>query len=102
VAFYFASRKVRYATGCAGETPQGLSNRGGLIRDEYKNNIFIASKCLYCTFKMPILQKKGAETVQFLVEHFTVLGFEGQYWMLIVAGLIAPFVFFAWKTRDRN
>lgn len=51
---------------------------------------------------MPILQKKGAETVQFLVEHFTVLGFEGQYWMLIVVGLIAASVFFAWKTRDRS
>ena len=40
--------------------------------------------------------------MRFLVEHFTFLGFEGQYWMLIVAALIAAFIFFIWKTRDRN
>jgi len=50
---------------------------------------------------MLILQEMGAEAVQFLVEHFTFLGFKGQYWMLIVVGLIAAFVFFVWKTRDR-
>jgi hypothetical protein len=58
---------------------------------------------------MPILhkqnaysaQKKGAGVVQFLIEHFTFLGFEGQYWMLIVVALIAAFIFFVWKTRDR-
>jgi len=27
--------------------------------------------------------------VHFLVEHFTLLGFEGENWMLIVVGLIA-------------
>lgn len=50
---------------------------------------------------MLILQEMGAEAVQFLVEHFTFVGFEGQYWMLIVVGLIAAFVFFVWRTRDR-
>lgn len=50
---------------------------------------------------MLVLQEMGAEAVQFLVEHFTFLGFKGQYWMLIVVGLIATFVFFVWKTRDR-
>jgi hypothetical protein len=44
----------------------------------------------------------GTEAVQFLVEHFTFLGFEGQYWMLIVAGVIAAFIFFVWKTGDRS
>jgi hypothetical protein len=39
--------------------------------------------------------------MQFLVEHFSFLGFEGQNWMLIVAGLIAAFTFFFRKTRDR-
>jgi hypothetical protein len=50
---------------------------------------------------MPILQKMGAETVRFLVESFSFLGFEGQNWMLIVTGMIAAFVFFVWRTRDR-
>jgi hypothetical protein len=40
--------------------------------------------------------------VQFLIEHFTFLGFEGQNWMLIVVGVIAVFIFFVWKTRDRT
>jgi hypothetical protein len=40
--------------------------------------------------------------VQFLIEHFTFLGFEVQNWMLIVIGLIAVFIFFVWKTRDRT
>jgi hypothetical protein len=43
----------------------------------------------------------GAGVAQFLVGHFTFLGFEGQNWMLVVAGLIAAFVFYVWKTRDR-
>lgn len=58
---------------------------------------------------MPILHKqdacfaeKGGGAVQFLIEHFAFLGFEGQYWMLIVAGLIAAFIFFVWKTRDQT
>jgi hypothetical protein len=52
------------------------------------------TKRLLCT-------KKGAGAVQFLIEHFTFLGFEGQYWMLIVVALIAAFILFVWKTRDR-
>jgi H+/gluconate symporter-like permease len=32
--------------------------------------------------------------VQFLFEHFTFLGFEGQNWMLILIGVIAAFLFF--------
>ncbi|MDR3485592.1 MAG: hypothetical protein P4M05_11870 [Bradyrhizobium sp.] len=39
--------------------------------------------------------------MQFLIEHFTVLGFEVQNWMLIVVGLIAAYVLFVWKGRDR-
>jgi hypothetical protein len=40
--------------------------------------------------------------VQFLIEHFTVLGFEIQNWMLIVLAMIAAFILFVWKTRDRR
>jgi hypothetical protein len=47
------------------------------------------------------LPKKGAEAVQFLIEHFTFLGFEVQNWMLIVVGLVAAYILFVWKTRDR-
>jgi hypothetical protein len=39
--------------------------------------------------------------VQFLIEHFNFLGFQVQYWMLIVAVLIAAYFVFVWKTRDR-
>ena len=39
--------------------------------------------------------------MQFLIEHFTFLGFEGQNWMPIVVGLIAVFIFFVGKNRDR-
>jgi hypothetical protein len=46
-------------------------------------------------------QKLGTETVQFLIKRFVFLGFEGQYWMLIAAGLIAASIFFAWRTRNR-
>ena len=40
--------------------------------------------------------------MQFLVEHLTFLGFEGENWMLIVAGLIAVHVLFIWKTGDQK
>jgi hypothetical protein len=39
--------------------------------------------------------------VQFLIQGFTVLGFEVQNWMLIVVGLIAAYILFVWRTRDR-
>ncbi len=62
----------------------------------YRPNAYPAqTKRLSCT-------KLGAEAVQFLTEHFTFLGFGGQNWMLIVVGLIAVFIFFVWKTRDRS
>jgi len=44
----------------------------------------------------------GAEVAKFLVEPFTVLGFEGQNWMLIVVGVIVAYVSFIWLTRDRR
>ena len=40
--------------------------------------------------------------VQFLVEPFTFLGFQGQYWMLIVVAMIVAYVLFAWKTGNRK
>jgi hypothetical protein len=48
------------------------------------------------------LSKNGAGAVQFLVKHFTFMGFEGQNWMLIVAGGIAVYLLFVWKTGNRN
>ena len=42
----------------------------------------------------------GATVRQFLVEHFTVLGFEIQNWMLIVAALVAAYILFTWTMRD--
>jgi hypothetical protein len=39
--------------------------------------------------------------VDFLIQPFHILGFEGQYWMLIVVVLVAGFGLLAWRTRDR-
>jgi hypothetical protein len=48
------------------------------------------------------LAQKGDKTVDFLTGRFTVLGFEAQNWMFIAAVVIAIFVLFIWKTRDRR
>jgi hypothetical protein len=69
----------------------GQPRRLGL---KYKNNIFLSPNRLFCP-------GNGGGSVQFLVKHFTFLGFEGQNWMLIVAAVIAVFVVYVWKTRDR-
>jgi hypothetical protein len=42
------------------------------------------------------------DVVHFLVEPFTVMGFQGQNWMLIVVAMIAAYLAFAWKTGGRN
>jgi hypothetical protein len=34
--------------------------------------------------------------VDFLVEHFTVLGFDFQYWMPIMAGPLALYAAYLW------
>jgi hypothetical protein len=47
------------------------------------------------------LSKTGSAAVRFLVEGFTFLGFDVQNWMLVVVGLVAAFILFVWKTRDR-
>jgi hypothetical protein len=44
----------------------------------------------------------GAGALQFLIGHFSILGFDGQYWMLIVVGLIAVFSFFVRNARSRS
>jgi hypothetical protein len=44
----------------------------------------------------------GRNVVHFLVEPFTVLGFQGQNWMLIVVAMIAAYLVFAWKTGGWN
>jgi H+/gluconate symporter-like permease len=60
-------------------------------------------KIIYFFGQSPYLaQKLGAEVAKFLVEPFTVLGFEGQNWMLIVVGVIVAYVSFVWLTRDRR
>jgi hypothetical protein len=38
---------------------------------------------------------------QFLVERFTVLGFEFQNWMPILAALAAAYLFYLWKTGKK-
>jgi hypothetical protein len=48
------------------------------------------------------LRENGAEAVQFLVDHVTVLGLEIQNWMLIATALVAAFIVFAWTSRDRG
>ena len=52
---------------------------------------------MFCTKKTG-----GEETLEFLVEHFSFLGFDGQYWMLIVLGLLAVFIAFVRKNRHRT
>jgi hypothetical protein len=44
----------------------------------------------------------GAGALHFLVEHFSFFGFEGQYWMIIVAVIVAGFVLVALGSRRRN
>jgi hypothetical protein len=39
--------------------------------------------------------------LQLLTEHFSLLGFDGQYWMLVVAAVIAVFAFLARRNRNR-
>jgi hypothetical protein len=39
---------------------------------------------------------------QFLVRHFTFLGFEGQNWMLVVVGVLVIFILFVWMTGNRK
>jgi len=41
----------------------------------------------------------GAGALHFLVEHFSFLGFDGQYWMLAVLAIAAGFVLTVIGTR---
>ena len=43
----------------------------------------------------------GVGALHFLVEHFSFLGFDGQYWMLIAAAMIAVFVLLVLGPRNR-
>jgi hypothetical protein len=49
---------------------------------KYKNNIFLALECVCCP------ENGGAGALHFLVEHFSILGFDAQYWMLIAAVVV--------------
>ena len=49
-----------------------------------------------------MLSPNQGSVVQFLVEPFTFLGLQGQYWMLIVVAMIAAYVLFARKTGNRK
>ncbi|MGB6634345.1 MAG: hypothetical protein WBE54_08910 [Bradyrhizobium sp.] len=49
-----------------------------------------------------LLEKWGRGALYFLIEHFSVFGFDGQYWMLLVVALVAGFVLFVLATRNRN
>jgi putative solute:sodium symporter small subunit len=48
------------------------------------------------------LPNKGADAVDFLVQKFSIFGFDGQYWMLAGAVVVAVFIVFVWRTRDRT
>jgi len=39
--------------------------------------------------------------VQFLIQPFSFLGFEGQNWMIVAAGVVAVFLYLGWRNRDR-
>ncbi|MGY3239815.1 putative solute:sodium symporter small subunit [Bradyrhizobium sp. USDA 4448] len=39
--------------------------------------------------------------MDFLVQKFNVFGVDVQYWMLAGAVVVAIFIIFAWRTRDR-
>ena len=71
-----------------------MSIRPAAGRHIYKNNIFLTEKALACPEK--------AHAVQFLIQPFHFLGFEGQIWMLIVVALIAGFALLGLRTRDRG
>jgi len=49
---------------------------------------------------MLILPNMGTELAQFLIQQFSFLGFEGQYWMLVAAGVVAIFLYLGWRNRD--
>jgi hypothetical protein len=49
-----------------------------------------------------MLRLNEASIVQFLVEPFSFLGFQGQYWMLVVVAMIAAYTLFVLKTRGRS
>jgi uncharacterized membrane protein len=36
--------------------------------------------------------------LEFLIGHFTFLGFEFQYWMPVFVGVIATYVLYIWRT----
>jgi len=79
-----------------------LQKRADLSFPKYKNNIFLIAKCLSCPRKALILPAKGgAGALHFLVEHFSLFGFDGQYWMLIVVAITAIFVLIVLGTRNR-
>jgi hypothetical protein len=58
-------------------------------------------KIIYFRRKDAYFAKKGAAAVGFLVESVSFLGFDVQNWMLIVTGMVAAFIFFVWRARDR-
>jgi hypothetical protein len=104
----------RHSTWSLRERPKHLSRGAqthhrqisGLIAARHAGNIkiiYLPCQSAYVAQTNRLLcTKLGTGTVQFLIERFALLGFEGQYWMLIVAGLIAVFIFFVWRTRHRN
>jgi hypothetical protein len=56
----------------------------------------LALECVCCP------ENGGAGALHFLVEHFSILGFDAQYWMLIAAVVVAGFVLRALVTRNRR
>jgi putative solute:sodium symporter small subunit len=48
------------------------------------------------------LHTKGARAVDFLIKKVSLFGFDGQYWMLAGAALVAFFIIIAWRSRDNT
>jgi hypothetical protein len=61
----------------------------GCVTQKYKNYMFPKADRLSCP------RYWGAEALHFLVEHFSFLGFDRQYWMLIVLAIAAGSVLVA-------
>nr|WP_283814863.1 hypothetical protein [Bradyrhizobium diazoefficiens] len=40
--------------------------------------------------------------MDFLIQKFSLFGFDGQYWMLAGAVFVAIFIIFVWRTHDRT
>jgi hypothetical protein len=62
----------------------------------------VASACLAQAKHLFCPENGGPKALHFLVENFSFLGFDAQYWMVIDVAVVAGFVLRALATRSRN